>query len=1845
MKHQTVNNFDGGLVTSLDYSRLSPNQYVCMENGCLLQAGNDSQYVIQTKIGNESIMSLTTGYRLIGACQLNNILYIISFNSDSDKVEVGSYPSPKTGGGWEYSYKALQNYNGGSFQVDSDVIGISEGARLSLQAKYSYNETVNIYIGNADFSDKVINTGIKRDGTYTTLNYDDDYLKNPANYISGVNKDVRVVLDSTKPGGKLIGGGYHIYIRFTTKDFINTPFIGYCGPIAVFDGINFSNTKGYYKPGEVVTDEKEYELNKQFINKRIVLSIEDAPQEYAYVELAVVRKFGNMDTGSSEEYMIDKMYPIDGTSIKIEISGKEPIRDISKEEILESMPDFEGAQDSLLFKDRIFHANIKKPVYDKTTLMEFARRIVPVWVGKSIDPVIHGTPLEIDTDKLLSGQDVNNIYSNRHFLRGETYPFAVRFTINGAFKTDAFPICGYDSYDDYLAYQDVVSDIETYLATTGNNKGLYRFPKATSTDDNYHEKQIGIEIRFDLVKPFLTANADRFTDITGIEILIGERIDNFVGQGVVAPIVEQVGSGVIISNLSTTNSYQTYSGSLEKSGNKYGVPLFMQEGVNGIVPDESSASFIPSSLILARSGDDPYAPKALTNLYGLKPIFFDQELTHEITNIASESAGKSMAEILDAIYPLAVFKRPTKYAIFSPDMALDDTDHGSNLYYEFIRKMSFVTKERSYPNYLQNDVYPDNKTYNLHLGKETITTSSAYNGYKNTWCVNKKTFNKYNLIKHTRDWFNEIFGITNNSQFDLNDLDLFSESDVNEDIGENNESLISYSEKIDDTIAMILTKGFNIPSYIAFEETSNFDFSNWKVNVYKENPNDAGYYASIVDEFNVFKKEYKHILTLSFDEINSYALGIGACEIYAGDSYFQDVFMNTLKTHEFGPAVNGTIEALFSITRAFGFGNMIGFLCESKYNHSLRRSTNKETFYPGLLSNGDSLSQFLSTSTDDRFKYESFNIDYGHFDLWPYTKVYGADLTFLDNSLQAKNRIYHTLKNISGAIADNLRVIKPKDFQDYSVESGEIVRIIDFMGTMFSIHRNGVLQLFVDRSQPKMGQDNTTVYGDGQILPAYFRSLSDFGLQFKEALAKGETGLYFIDMIQKAILKITMEVSKEGSQYFTVKNICDSTFNDHWIAKLIDDGGIDIESFFVNNERVFSFTDPGSLTGMITTEVQEKTVIGDVVDVYAPSSKINNTIYNSGNVYAATLKEYKISDVLDDTSYYSFISGTQYQINIDDDNLLVTPQVGDPVYVKVSGVNKYLGTFISDSLVSIIVDCTADPETVIGESFQDAEILFLSRRSGEVESSFIYMLGDNDAQEITATADGTSTVEISVSVGDASNGSIEAGMLVYTNDEASTLLGAVVSLDTSSYKVIIDTAITFSLGDSFVIAGKADDLIVRIIGDVELPAVGENLYVDDSGTPILYGVIESITALGSFKKLVHLSSFDAEGKGYDWYDEKDILISAFDQKEYLRLNPGEINYSLITSFEVGDTITGFGDVVAKTRDDLIEVDMSSYSFNGMNTNALLSTEMDVPADRYIVRMDRLISSHYVIAGNNVFYDALGIGEAVTKDGYYLYFDSSNSNLSGLLSGDELYYFKTVTKVVPNTYDNDYTKLYDSRQSNVFMYSDFYCHCGFDPQNKEVMFTFNLPNKRTTLIYSEKLDMFVGEYTTGPEIYFNLGNKLISQNALKNNSLYEHNKGQLLRWYDEDQVWKFSFVVNGRSEENNLRRIEKEFVSLIIESSPNEFTKIEYETEYQKTNVDFIDKEAFYTKTEYKESRWLHTIRPQQSENKGPMSNEAYESFETGTTMRGLWLKVTLWYDGKSPLYIKEIITNLLLSNY
>lgn len=343
-------------------------------------------------------------YSLIGAYSIMGIVFLCSVNMDSDLIEIGCFPSPKEGGGFERVYKPLKNIIDTvelcNFK-NSITFNWNTSNLLRIEGKVEYDNTVNLYICSGNDLLRVvnnafdINTGIYLDHRKYKRNAFEEATRNVKTQSLTLTKHIieneDIVINST--GGTLKYGQYIFYFRFRNLTYDTTKWIFETIPISI--GLNIEDDADGYTQGKLSSSTT---LSTQSIT--IPIPVTDA---YTDIEVGYIYKGSdnNFDDIVEKGILTETFKIIEGQStvkVNIQTISSSSVSEWDNEENKKTVELIPG--DILAVDNILYQANLSNEIMDVNIIREFFKRV------KLKCKVKHGD-IPMPTDDVIRNFDIN----------------------------------------------------------------------------------------------------------------------------------------------------------------------------------------------------------------------------------------------------------------------------------------------------------------------------------------------------------------------------------------------------------------------------------------------------------------------------------------------------------------------------------------------------------------------------------------------------------------------------------------------------------------------------------------------------------------------------------------------------------------------------------------------------------------------------------------------------------------------------------------------------------------------------------------------------------------------------------------------------------------------------------------------------------------------------------------------------------------------------------------------------------------------------------------------------------------------------------------------------------------------------------------------------------------------------------------------------------------------------------------------------------------------------------------------------------------------------------------------
>jgi hypothetical protein len=203
--------------------------------------------------------------------------------------------------------------------------------------------------------------------------------------------------------------------------------------------------------------------------------------------------------------------------------------------------------------------------------------------------------------------------------------------------------------------------------------------------------------------------------------------------------------------------------------------------------------------------------------------------------------------------------------------------------------------------------------------------------------------------------------------------------------------------------------------------------------------------------------------------------------------------------------------------------------------------------------------------------------------------------------------------------------------------------------------------------------------------------------------------------------------------------------------------------------------------------------------------------------------------------------------------------------------------------------------------------------------------------------------------------------------------------------------------------------------------------------------------------------------------------------------------------------------------------------------------------------------------------ALGTGGILERYDYIKYNSGIIKPTHVINTGNGIYYIDSKRKTVEVLSESAASLSLSGGINSLFrdMYKDsgVYVAIGYDPKNKEVLFTIKNNNYSKTIVFNEIINAFGPRHSTTPDLYLNLSDEVMSyiysnQDRVSiNNYIYRHNAGLFGETYSEA-----GFI------EDDVN-IKPSYISFIVNTNTTTicvFDNIKFNTEVRLSGDDSYD---------------------------------------------------------------------------
>lgn len=1015
------------------------------------------------------------------------------------------------------TYRDLTN-----LRLNAAKAGLNIDIPIDIDIEESYDGSANLILNDRTNPLKIVNSRFyltdsnnyrigDRKGNLDTNIYTEDNFGVEAGLIKTVNSLLSIDFVGIYEGGRMPVGNYTFYIKLADSDGNESDFVAESGKVVCHIG-NVNQPK-YIRGGQLNEDS----------GKSIKLIINNVDMAYSYINVYYTKSTGTEQEQIITAYKIVDKYKISELNTPITITGYERHEGISLDDINIQYTQFDAVNTLENCQNISFAGNVTKKYNLYRQLERLSLFITPELINEeSIGNLSNNYEERTDHNKGYEYYNVNNIYYKLGYWDQEIYRFGIVYILNDYSLSPVFNIRGIKELhpstewsEDFRLRSISLFDIESQDSiiqnTNGleNDKGVFKINHSASSfvTNNVFTNGEGIKpigIRFKFNSDVLTNNVEGLPLFTkGFFIVRQKRIPTILAQAV---------------GISTTKN-----GSLPTiKSDKYLVESFLTRDVKGKPFLGNSIFKLEESKVINNALLCPEADlrTEIFNTYFNSSEYTLLESKYQPSNKQFSRNNSNFNQYI--LGDLSKVPNPNNFIINTGLLLIEpEIDLTRNNKYTFSSKagdsaIAYKAEDVHYGDYADplniigsiNEYNNSNSkvrgVFNTYIGTDykNIGQGTYYNVYQKG----------YNFERDWRDYFK--LRINDSSPFyAVGDRTAWSEVPNN----------LTKAHYRGDCYINTYTHRMNwnfadpeLPTNNRIVDRYTW-YKNWRVSKKTSvsiNTNGVSEKVSYNKLLPVFTyKDEIAIKSLMYEDAKSEPpQGI----IDAEDKSFKKY---------------SEINGLFGYDKlnradinAVGLGHWVTFKVCSNINLAMRDIDitrpqeeavfkMKRSFFPlqsmeksvnipesRIINNG------VSKTTSDKYYYEL------------------GDIPFIKDTFST--RIYYSNVLQQSTFVNGNRVFLAKNYQDYSMEYGALVKLVEWYGTLIAIMEHGILMIPVNERAMMTNESGENVYiNTDNVLPKNPRVISNtFGSIWPDSVVKTSRFIYGIDTVAKKIWRTNGEV-------------------------------------------------------------------------------------------------------------------------------------------------------------------------------------------------------------------------------------------------------------------------------------------------------------------------------------------------------------------------------------------------------------------------------------------------------------------------------------------------------------------------------------------------------------------------------------------------------------------------------------------------------------------------------------------------------------------------------------------------
>lgn len=1052
-------------------------------------------------------------------------------------------------GGLVYNYNSFYNLQNPEattaesligLNIPSSKAGIEVDKPIQLETEVCYDDSINLIITDRVNPPKIVNsrfyqtdsthyTIADRKGNLDTNIYSEDHFKIEASLIKTSRTITYIDFLGIKDGGRMPVGNYTFYFKLADSDGNETDFIAESGKVVCHIGA--VNTPSAIRGGQLNEDS----------NKLIKFRLNNLDLAYDYINVYYTKSTGDGEQEITQTYKINSKFKITNNNTEIAITGYEEHEEISINDINIQYESFDSVNTLANCQNISFAGNITNNYETFKTLEKLSLLVTPKVIYDE-DGIGNLTNTYVERYDNIGGEyyNVNNIYYKLGYWDEEIYRFGIVYILNDYTLSPVFNIRGKKTIDvnttfDIYNVTQIINYGEDYIieGTEENVKGVFKIDNTNNAGGNLFDvdepiKPIGIKFEFtsNVLEGQIENGYDGLQNLTkGFFIVRQKRIPTILAQAIgigtsaktYLPILKGYLPGSTIVN-------QWFSESFLKLSNDGGTNIPRLEGsffpitdddlhvkTNGLLCPEASLrrsifnSYFNSSEFVLKPfkysslnkyfisrfiGDNNFTLSGLKRFEGTRneipsSLTLIEPGIHRINNgeySFSTKAGDEMVAYKHSDPILGDFEDPT-----TSEFQIPGTEGTTGFFKN--KWNTTATKVRG--------------EFNTFIGCNSLSIIAGeyYNIFQKGYDYETK-WRDYFQIRYTdsapffpvtdrKEWINlqdktitafrgDCYINTYTHRMNWNFID--PELPTNHKIIDShtwykNFKISTKANQLFDETTGLTSPGLNIKKLLPLftfvvnpeKGFADEDITNDGTGVIKE-PIDKKYkkYADLNGTFGAEK--------INRPDVNAVGLGHWATFKICSNINL------AMRDLDFTRPAEEVIQR-----QKRGFYPLQGM---NKYNH---------------LPESDVINRGISKSLGDKYYFEV------------------PDVPFIKTNFS--NRIYYSAILQQSSFANGNRIFESKNYQDYTMEYGALVKLIEWYGTLIAVMEHGILMIPVNERAMMTNESGQNVYINTQnVLPQNPTVLSNmFGSKWEDSVIKTSRFIYGIDTVGKKIWRTNGE--------------------------------------------------------------------------------------------------------------------------------------------------------------------------------------------------------------------------------------------------------------------------------------------------------------------------------------------------------------------------------------------------------------------------------------------------------------------------------------------------------------------------------------------------------------------------------------------------------------------------------------------------------------------------------------------------------------------------------------------------